>query len=79
MKVIKRDGKAVDYNREKIEIAIEKANKEAEKMLNSMQEMIDKLREMHECIGVENTKKENFQDDFRKWLYSQEGDSNADL
>ena len=28
MKVIKRDGKAVDYNREKIEIAIEKANKE---------------------------------------------------
>ena len=28
MKVIKRDGKAVDYNREKIEIAIEKANNE---------------------------------------------------
>ena len=28
MKIIKRDGRAVDYNREKIEIAIEKANKE---------------------------------------------------
>lgn len=28
MKVIKRDGRAVDYNREKIELAIEKANKE---------------------------------------------------
>ena len=28
MKVIKRDGKAVDYNREKIQIAIEKANNE---------------------------------------------------
>ena len=28
MKVIKRDGRAVDYNREKIAIAIEKANKE---------------------------------------------------
>ncbi len=28
MKVIKRDGKAVDYNREKIELAIEKANNE---------------------------------------------------
>ena len=28
MKVIKRDGRAVDYDREKIEIAIEKANKE---------------------------------------------------
>ena len=28
MKVIKRDGRAVDYDREKIEIGIEKANKE---------------------------------------------------
>ena len=28
MKVIKRDGRAVDYDREKIRIAIEKANKE---------------------------------------------------
>ena len=28
MKIIKRDGRAVDYNREKIAIAIEKANKE---------------------------------------------------
>ena len=28
MKVIKRDGRAVDYDRAKIEIAIEKANKE---------------------------------------------------
>ena len=26
MKVIKRDGRAVEYNREKIKIAIEKAN-----------------------------------------------------
>ena len=30
MKVIKRDGRAVEYNREKIEIAIEKANKEVQ-------------------------------------------------
>lgn len=28
MKVIKRDGRAVDYNRDKIVTAIEKANKE---------------------------------------------------
>ena len=28
MKVIKRDGRAVDYNKEKIVTAIEKANKE---------------------------------------------------
>lgn len=31
MKVIKRDGRAVEYNREKIEIAIEKANKEVQR------------------------------------------------
>ena len=28
MKVIKRDGRAVDYDRSKIKVAIEKANKE---------------------------------------------------
>ena len=28
MKIIKRDGRAVDYDREKIKIAVEKANKE---------------------------------------------------
>ena len=28
MKVIKRDGRAVDYDREKIAVAIEKANQE---------------------------------------------------
>ena len=28
MKVIKRDGRAVDYDREKIRIAIDKANQE---------------------------------------------------
>ena len=31
MKVIKRDGRAVEYDKEKIEIAIEKANKEVRK------------------------------------------------
>ena len=31
MKIIKRDGKTVDYNSEKIEIAIKKANKEVRK------------------------------------------------
>ena len=31
MKVIKRDGRAVEYNKEKIKIAIEKANQEVRK------------------------------------------------
>lgn len=31
MKVIKRDGRAVDFDKEKIEIAIEKANVEVRK------------------------------------------------
>ena len=33
MKVIKRDGRAVDYDSSKIEIAIEKANKEVNEEL----------------------------------------------
>ena len=33
MKVIKRDGRAVEYDKEKIEIAIEKANKEVRKSI----------------------------------------------
>ena len=32
MKVIKRDGRAVDYDREKIRIAIDKANQEVRKV-----------------------------------------------
>ena len=31
MKVIKRDGRAVDYDKSKIAVAIEKANKEVRK------------------------------------------------
>ena len=38
MKVIKRDGRAVDYNRQKIEIAIEKANQEVKRKRKSYKE-----------------------------------------
>ena len=45
MKVIKRDGRAVEYNREKIEIAIEKANKEVQEKgkinKNEIKQIID--------------------------------------
>ena len=45
MKIIKRDGRAVEYNREKIEIAIEKANKEVQEKgkinKNEIKQIID--------------------------------------
>ena len=34
MKVIKRDGRVVDYDREKISVAIQKANKEVKQLLS---------------------------------------------
>ena len=40
MKIIKRDGKTVDYNSEKIEIAIKKANKEVRKKERATDEEI---------------------------------------
>ena len=53
----------------------EESHQRAGKMLEEMQEMLDKLREMHNGIDP-NTEgvKENFQDDFHKWLYSQESE-----
>ena len=44
------------------------------KMLEEMQEMIDKLKELHSGINPNPEVKENFQDDFHKWLYSQESE-----
>ena len=43
MKVIKRDGRAVDYNRDKIVIAIEKANKEVRPKERATKEEIDEI------------------------------------
>ena len=65
MKVIKRDGRAVEYNREKIEIAIEKANKEVQekgkinkneiKQIIDYIEKTDKKRMLVEDIPVSYT------------------------
>lgn len=52
----------------------EESYQKAGKMLEEMQEMLDKLHEIHDAIGVDDTKKENFQDEFHKWLYSQESE-----
>ena len=43
MKVIKRDGRAVDYDREKIKIAIEKANKEVKPKERATKEEIKEI------------------------------------
>lgn len=47
---------------------------EAGKMLEEMQEMLDTLREMHSGLDPNPECKENFQDEFNKWLYGQESE-----
>ena len=51
MKIIKRDGRAVDYNREKIEIAIEKANKEVRPKERASKEEIKEIIKYIEELG----------------------------
>ena len=59
MKVIKRDGRAVEYNREKIEIAIEKANKEVQEKgkinKNEYELAITKKNELIKSSNSNNT------------------------
>ena len=43
MKVIKRDGRAVDYDKEKIQIAIEKANEEVKGKQKVAKEEINEI------------------------------------
>ena len=43
MKVIKRDGRAVDYDRSKIETAIEKANQEVKAKERASKEQIKEI------------------------------------
>lgn len=59
---------------EAIKKKTEESYQKAGKMLEEMQEMLDKLREMHDNIDPNTEAKENFQDDFHKWLYSQESE-----
>ena len=49
MKVIKRDGRAVEFNQEKIAIAIEKANKEVKPSQRASKEEIKEITEYKEC------------------------------
>lgn len=62
MKVIKRDGKAVDYNREKIEIAIEKANKEVKPRDRITKEQVREITKYIEELDKKRILVEDIQD-----------------
>ena len=62
MKVIKRDGRAVEYNREKIEIAIEKANKEVKPRERATKEEINQIISYIEELDKKRILVEDIQD-----------------
>ena len=62
MKVIKRDGRAVDYDRQKIVIAIEKANQEVRKVERASKEDIKNIIDYIEELGKKRILVEDIQD-----------------
>jgi len=62
MKIIKRDGRATDYNREKIQIAIEKANKEVRPKERATKEEIKEIILYIEELGKKRMLVEDIQD-----------------
>ena len=62
MKIIKRDGRAVDYDREKIRIAIEKANKEVKSKERASKEDIKGIISYIEELGKKRMLVEDIQD-----------------
>lgn len=62
MKVIKRDGRAVDYDRAKIQVAIEKANKEVKPKERASKEDIKKIVEHIEELNKKRMLVEDIQD-----------------
>ena len=62
MKIIKRDGRAVDYNREKIQIAIEKANREVRPKERANKEDIKNIIKYIEELGKKRMLVEDIQD-----------------
>lgn len=72
MKVIKRDGRAVDYDKQKIYIAIEKANKEVRKSQQAKSEEITEIVEYIEEMGKKRILVEDIQDIIEEKLMEQE-------
>ena len=62
MKVIKRDGRAVDYDSSKIEIAIEKANKEVNEASRASKEEIKGIIKYIEDLNKKRILEEDIQD-----------------
>lgn len=62
MRVIKRDGRAVEYDRDKISIAIEKANKEVGPKQRATKEEIKDIIEYIESLGKKRILVEDIQD-----------------
>ena len=62
MKVIKRDGRAVDYDREKIITAIKKANKEVRPKLRANNDEINEIVKYIEELGKKRILVEDIQD-----------------
>ena len=68
MKVIKRDGKIVDYDRSKIRIAIEKANEDVEKKEKATSKQIDNIIKYIEDLKKKRMLVEDIQDEIEKKL-----------
>ena len=68
MKVIKRDGQFVDYDRKKIISAIEKANSEVDFSEKATKAEIDEIIEGIESLGLEKISVEDIQDIIEKSL-----------
>ena len=62
MKVIKRDGRAVDYNRDKIVVAIEKANQEVRPKERATKLEIDEIIEYIQDLDKKRMLVEDIQD-----------------
>ena len=62
MKVIKRDGRAVEYDSKKIEIAIEKANKEVRTHQKASKQEIEEIINYIEELGKKRILVEDIQD-----------------
>ncbi len=71
MKVIKRDGRAVEYNKEKIKIAIGKANKEVAKEEKASTRQIDNIIKYIEQLNKKRILVEDIQDIIEKKLMEQ--------
>ena len=72
MKVIKRDGREVDYDRQKIITAIQKANNEVVKKERASKEDINSIIEYIEQLGRRRMLVEDIQDVIEEQLMSLE-------